>query len=297
MSGKIIDIAEFQNITDYSKMLAASKFIFIRIQSGSSYKDTKAAENIKQVSKSNVPYAVYAFARYVSAADAKVEAQDLYNRTQQYIKACGGKQPVAYVLDKENDPTYWSVDDVASQQAFLDEIKRLSGKPTIFYTGTWLYNAKGYGKVKADYRWIADYNKKPVIAETVDCWQSQSDGRIDGISGNVDISVSLTKRFDSLIAGSGSSSKPTPKPTPSATVKLPSGVTKEHGVFTAGTTLRVWTKPGIGDTGVTYKKGESVIYQGYIRSGNYIYAAYQTNKGDWRYIAVRENGVALGTFK
>ena len=49
MSGKIIDIAEFQNITDYGKMLAAAKFVFIRIQSGSSYKDTKAAENIKHV--------------------------------------------------------------------------------------------------------------------------------------------------------------------------------------------------------------------------------------------------------
>lgn len=81
------------------------------------------------------------------------------------------------------------------------------------------------------------------------------------------------------------------------TVKLPSGVKRESGTFTANTTLRVWNKPGESYTGVNYYRGESVRYQGYIRNGNYIYAAYQSSNGAWHYVAVRENGVALGTFK
>lgn len=80
-------------------------------------------------------------------------------------------------------------------------------------------------------------------------------------------------------------------------VKLPSGVKREYGTFTANTTLRVWNKPGMAYTGVNYYRGESVRYQGYIRNGNYIYAAYQSSNGAWHYVAVRENGVALGTFK
>lgn len=80
-------------------------------------------------------------------------------------------------------------------------------------------------------------------------------------------------------------------------VKLPSGVKRESGTFTANTTLRVWNKPGMSYMGVNYYRGESVRYQGYIRNGNYIYAAYQSSKGAWHYVAVRENGVALGTFK
>ena len=79
--------------------------------------------------------------------------------------------------------------------------------------------------------------------------------------------------------------------------KLPSGVKSESGTFTANTTLRVWNKPGTSYTGVNYYRGESVIYQGYIRNGNYIYVAYQSSNGVWHYVAVRENGVALGTFK
>lgn len=82
-----------------------------------------------------------------------------------------------------------------------------------------------------------------------------------------------------------------------STVKLPNGVKREAGVFTANTTLRVWNRPGTSYTGVNYYRGESVRYQGYIRNGNYIYAAYQSNGGAWHYVAVRENGIALGSFK
>lgn len=80
-------------------------------------------------------------------------------------------------------------------------------------------------------------------------------------------------------------------------VKLPKGVKREYGTFTANTTLRVWNRPGMSYTGVNYYRGESVQYQGYIRNGNYIYAAYQSTGGAWHYVAVRENGVALGSFK
>jgi len=80
-------------------------------------------------------------------------------------------------------------------------------------------------------------------------------------------------------------------------VKLPNGVKREAGTFTANQTLRVWSKPGMSYTGVNYYRGESVRYQGYIRNGNYIYAAYQSSNGAWHYVAVRENGLALGSFK
>lgn len=79
--------------------------------------------------------------------------------------------------------------------------------------------------------------------------------------------------------------------------KLPSGVKREAGVFTANTTLRVWNRPGTSYTGANYYRGESVRYQGYIRNGNYVYAAYQSTGGAWHYVAVRENGIALGSFK
>lgn len=82
-----------------------------------------------------------------------------------------------------------------------------------------------------------------------------------------------------------------------STVKLPTGVKRESGTFTAWSTLRVWNRPGTSYTGVNYYHGESVRYQGYIRNGNYIYVAYQSAGGAWHYVAVRENGVALGSFK
>ncbi|WP_054725658.1 hypothetical protein [Paucilactobacillus hokkaidonensis] len=61
--------------------------------------------------------------------------------------------------------------------------------------------------------------------------------------------------------------------------------------------MRVFAYPGVQSTGAKYYKGESVIYDGYVRNGNYIYVSYLIKGGYHHYVAVRHNGVALGTFK
>ncbi|MCP9313711.1 1,4-beta-N-acetylmuramidase [Liquorilactobacillus satsumensis] len=72
---------------------------------------------------------------------------------------------------------------------------------------------------------------------------------------------------------------------------------REDGYFTPNQTLRVFAYPGVQPTGAKYYAGEPVKYDGYIVRGNYVYASYLTNGGYHHYIAVRQNGVALGTFK
>lgn len=76
-------------------------------------------------------------------------------------------------------------------------------------------------------------------------------------------------------------------------------ITRQHGVFTAGQTLRVFAYPGSQPTGATYKKGEQVIYDGYIRRGNYVYVSYQIKGGYHHYIAVRNANtrVLLGSIR
>ena len=76
-------------------------------------------------------------------------------------------------------------------------------------------------------------------------------------------------------------------------------ITRQNSTFTAGQTLRVFAYPGVQPTGAKYYKGESVIYDGYVRNGNYIYVSYLTKTGHHHYIAVRNANtrVPLGTFK
>jgi N-acetylmuramoyl-L-alanine amidase CwlA len=74
--------------------------------------------------------------------------------------------------------------------------------------------------------------------------------------------------------------------------------TSETGTFTADQTLRVWSGPGTGDTGITYAAGQSFNYDSYVVNGNYVYASYISNSGARRYVAVRNasTDVALGSF-
>lgn len=71
----------------------------------------------------------------------------------------------------------------------------------------------------------------------------------------------------------------------------------EDGVFTANRGLSVWYWPGYSATGARYYSGESVHYYGWVRNGRYIYVAYHASDGLTHYLAVRDNGTALGTFK
>lgn len=73
----------------------------------------------------------------------------------------------------------------------------------------------------------------------------------------------------------------------------------EQGTFTANQKLAVWAYPGIWKQSASYYAGESVHYFGYVRNGNYIYAAYHRANGYIGYVAVRNANThqALGTFQ
>lgn len=126
--------------------------------------------------------------------------------------------------------------------------------------------------------------------ETIPSWVRGNTYAVKAVSGN----KVLLSGVNSWIAKSNVEILQT---VPVASEKLPAGVNKENGTFKPNQTLRIWNRPGIGYTGVNYYRGESIAYRGYIRNGNYIYIAYQSYGGAWHYVAARENGVALGTFK
>lgn len=76
-------------------------------------------------------------------------------------------------------------------------------------------------------------------------------------------------------------------------------ITRQHGVFTAGQTLRVFAYPGSQPTGAKYYPNQKVVYDGYVRRGNYIYVSYQIKGGYHHYIAVRNANtrVLLGSIR
>ncbi|WP_277996650.1 GH25 family lysozyme, partial [Bacillus thuringiensis] len=84
------------------------------VQDGSNYVDHMYKSYVASMKARNVPFGNYAFCRFVSVEDAKVEARDFWNR--------GDKDALFWVADVE---VKTMGDMRAGTQAFIDELRRL----------------------------------------------------------------------------------------------------------------------------------------------------------------------------
>ncbi|MEC2817990.1 GH25 family lysozyme, partial [Bacillus cereus] len=76
----------------------------------------------------NIPFGNYAFCRFVSVEDARIEARDFWNR--------GDKNATVWVADVE----VRTMNDMrAGAQAFIDELRRLGAKKVGLYIAHHMY--------------------------------------------------------------------------------------------------------------------------------------------------------------
>jgi LysM repeat protein/GH25 family lysozyme M1 (1,4-beta-N-acetylmuramidase) len=161
--------------------------LIIRQQYGSNYIDKYASYNTSMADKVDVPYGQYAYARFVSADDARQEAKDFYNRSDKNTKF--------YVLDfEENTVKYGTTQEAV--QAWLDEMKSLTNKHVVFYSyrnfadfyvGQSLIN-------KFDGYWLAAYQGAWPNPRNYDMWQNKDNQSSVAFATSLDSSLVDTNR-------------------------------------------------------------------------------------------------------
>lgn len=164
------------NTINWSRAYKQLDFAILRVQDGSRVIDRKYQENVTGCKAYGVPFGNYAFCRFVSINDAKKEAQDFWER--------GDKNATIWFADIEVD----TMDDMrAGTQAFIDELYRLGAKRVGVYVGHHKYKQYQVEKLqRVDVVWIPRYGgNKP--AYPCDLWQYTETGRMDGVSGDVDL--------------------------------------------------------------------------------------------------------------
>ncbi|KRM95946.1 hypothetical protein FC19_GL001426 [Liquorilactobacillus aquaticus DSM 21051] len=361
---------QFQNVKS-----EVSGLLFRR-QYGSNYIDKQVNNYTQLADKVGVPYGEYAYARFVSASDARQEAKDFYNRSDKNAKF--------YALDYE-EPCVIHGSSQDAVKAWLSEMRSLTNKKIIFYSYRKFSDIYAGQAVlnQFDGFWLAAYQSNLPQPQNYDLWQHRDDQPSLALGLSLDSSLVMTDkhpvsywfgntakvinkklnnddRHDGFTVGqtvtlkqsavdwyvprvginpSAKGQTYTIKDTkkivlsrsnqavllykgntaigwalaqdvqnydvPKTSTTLVSGtfnddgytINRENGTFTAKTALRVFAYPGVKPTGATYYPGESVKYDGWYRRGNYIYISYVNYAGYHHYIAVRENGVALGDFK
>ncbi|MFS7200565.1 phage tail spike protein [Carnobacterium divergens] len=196
--GKIIDVSEHQGQIDWVKVKADDiELAIIRVQDGSSYVDNYYRYNIQQCQQLNIPYAVYAFARYVNEADAGQEATDFYNRTKSISGT--GKQPLFYMIDVE----------VATMENMRQGTEAWQNKMISFgisqtnqvaYIANHLYDQFNINVARFGSIVIPAYRSTPPD-HPWDLWQYSDKGSVQGINGNVDMNKDPSERFKKQYLG------------------------------------------------------------------------------------------------
>ncbi|MFC6274004.1 GH25 family lysozyme [Levilactobacillus tangyuanensis] len=181
----IPDISEWQGkLTDsqVSNLKSQVSFVINRRQYGSSYTDLYAANNTALYVKHGIPFGEYDYARFTSAASAKTEAKDFYNRSNKNAKF--------YVLDfEENDVSSGTTN--AAVKAWYDEMRSLTNKNLVFYSyQSFATSYANTARQNFDAQWIANYSTTPTISYAL--WQYTDHNYLSALSEYTDNSQAVT---------------------------------------------------------------------------------------------------------
>ncbi|WP_309459393.1 GH25 family lysozyme, partial [Bacillus thuringiensis] len=118
-------------------------FIIARVQDGSNYVDPLYKGYVQAMKQHGIPFGNYAFCRFVSENDARVEARDFWNR--------GDKSATVWVADVEVK----KMNEMKTcTQAFIDKLCRLGAQKFGLYVGHHIYAPLEMANVKPEFVWI-----------------------------------------------------------------------------------------------------------------------------------------------
>ena len=186
-----LDLSEWQGDVDFQKLKDAGvEFVILRVGSthgikGDYFVDKQFVNNIKKANEVGIPAGVY----FYSYADSKDKAIKDALWVIDQIKDYKIDLPIAFDWENwsfynEFNLSFFGLTDMAT--SFLNVFKEKG------YEGM-LYSSKTYLEqiwLKTDYPvWLAHYTKKTNYAGNYNYWQLCSDGKVDGIYGDVDINI------------------------------------------------------------------------------------------------------------
>lgn len=186
----IIDISKWQPTVNYDKFIKATSLIILR----TGYRGTGGGIKIDQcfvkhadaLKQRGVRFGTYFYSIATNESMAREEARMYYKWTKEY-------NPLFWALDVEKSEI--THDAIA---AFIDELRKLGITRAGCYVAHNLYQKYEYGTLRTlfDFTWIPRYGKNDGTVEgstkpnyECDVWQYTSTGKIDGISGNVDMNL------------------------------------------------------------------------------------------------------------
>jgi GH25 family lysozyme M1 (1,4-beta-N-acetylmuramidase) len=199
MAIKGIDVSVWQGNIDFGKVkVSGINFVIIRAGYGNGNKDKWFDENYRKAKAAGLHIGAYWYSYATSADGAKQEAQSC-------AKVLSGKQldyPVYFDIEEKSQLSRGKDFCSSLITAFCTELERL-GYYAGFYTSLSSLNSVISDAVKKRFTvWVAQWSSKCSYSGSYGVWQYSSKGKVNGISGNVDMDYSYID-FPSAIKNGG----------------------------------------------------------------------------------------------
>ena len=189
-----IDVSKWNGTIDWNAVKNSGvSYVIIRVgyrgsSQGALIEDPKFKTNIKGATAAGIKVGVYFFTQAVDEVEAVQEASMVLDRISGY------KISYPVFLDVEGSGGRGDAIDSATRtavcKAFCNTIKNAGYTPGIYANKTWLSSKMDAGALSAYKIWLAQYAKTPTYTGRYDLWQYRSNGKVSGISGNVDLNLS-----------------------------------------------------------------------------------------------------------
>jgi GH25 family lysozyme M1 (1,4-beta-N-acetylmuramidase) len=182
-----IDVSVYQGAIDWEAAKADGvEFAIIRAGYGkyASQKDKYFDTNMKNAQAAGLPCGAYWFSYAVTVEDAIKEADAFY----EVIKDYQFEYPVSFDMEAEKQTKLTKDEVSAIIDAFCSRMESYGYYVSLYSYASFLNNKVTDDIFEKYDIWVAHYNTtKPSFDKKYGLWQYSSTGKIDGITGNVDL--------------------------------------------------------------------------------------------------------------
>lgn len=194
-----IDVSVFQGDIDWDAVKNDGiDFVMLRVgyrgygQKGIMGKDDKFDSNYEGAKKAGLKVGAYFFSQATNENEAREEAAFVLDA----VKNCPLDYPIAYdweFVDNDEARTNGMTGEeiTACAKAFCEAIKAAGKVPVIYFNCETGYFNYDLPQVKDYDFWLAEYYDAPSFYYNYKMWQYSKTGTVNGISGDVDMNISI----------------------------------------------------------------------------------------------------------
>ena len=200
-----IDVSKYQGNIDWQKVKAAGvDYAIIRLGftgygTGTSIQDKARIDNyfeknLSGAKAAGIDVGVYYFSQAISAEEAVYEASLVVNN----LKGRGLQYPVYFDTEFSSSPNRDGRADGLSKQtrtqcaiAFCETVKKAGYRAGVYASKSFFENQLIFSNISQYEIWVAHYTSEVTTFSPYRMWQYTSSGTINGISGRVNVNISL----------------------------------------------------------------------------------------------------------